>query len=569
MTDEGLWTQGPEIVNTHIKELIANSGPPNPQDSEAFGKWLGASPREWGIALAARAALRTLPFRQAEPASAYAGELLSEFRAVAASRYAAGYPSGETPAVLAAEALRGEGFRNRVSGLIAAFYAASAVYAADETDAVKAIVTANAVIGQHAQVLRDALDLYNGEHPQRLVHAPLWRPAEDGETLLRVQNEWLRLAGELRRQGSHWQVWTIWYDYALKGSPAAFKSRAEWETAFVDLPDPLPWDDGPEAVNTKIAERLSRLAPEPEGDRAAPAVPAQRPAAIEPVWNRGVLSLPKKATKTNLDTRKFAAALKSLRTEMRALANDAAGEANIDKRFVAHLGQLADRIPQKSLRQDVLFRLGHAEAIFSGYAKIVDEQWPEFLASRYHALALHFDRTMRQSPIWREFQRNADQQSLTAEQIAAAPRLATEIAKALRDREALSFIDPALPESLDELAALKTGKGVQDGARLAAIESGKEALAIDIIESVNNILKRIAEGAIAVRVVVARSASEYAQNLVGQLPKASSKLGREHGDKLPKWLFRIVVGGPAMGFIINKFSERFAWFVEHVLPFLR
>jgi hypothetical protein len=139
----------------------------------------------------------------------------------------------------------------------------------------------------------------------------------------------------------------------------------------------------------------------------------------------------------------------------------------------------------------------------------------------------------------------------------------------LRDSEARSFVDPALPESLDELAALRTGTAEKDEARLAGIEAGKELLAIDVIESVNNILKRIAEAAIAVRVVVGRSANEYTQSLVGQLPKASSKLGREHGDKLPKWLLRIAVGGPMMGYIINQFSETFAWFVEHVLPFLR
>jgi len=49
---------------------------------------------------------------------------------------------------------------------------------------------------------------------------------------------------------------------------------------------------------------------------------------------------------------------------------------------------------QKSPRQTEWFQLGHAQAVLAGYAKTVNEQWPELLATKYHVLALQFDRRL-------------------------------------------------------------------------------------------------------------------------------------------------------------------------------
>ena len=38
-------------------------------------------------------------------------------------------------------------------------------------------------------------------------------------------------------------------------------------------------------------------------------------------------------------------------------------------------------------------------------AQTVNEEWPAVLASRFHGLAMQFDRTMRQSKLWRDFKR--------------------------------------------------------------------------------------------------------------------------------------------------------------------
>jgi hypothetical protein len=137
-----------------------------------------------------------------------------------------------------------------------------------------------------------------------------------------------------------------------------------------------------------------------------PVVPTQRPAAVEPIWEKGRLTVSKRPTKTRLSKRKFADALSALHQELRELADDVSNEANIDRRFVSFLRRLADRIPDAPPPQDELFRLGHIEDLFVGYAKTVDAEWPDFLAARYHTLTLQFDRTMRQSTAWREFKRS-------------------------------------------------------------------------------------------------------------------------------------------------------------------
>jgi hypothetical protein len=98
-----------------------------------------------------------------------------------------------------------------------------------------------------------------------------------------------------------------------------------------------------------------------------------------------------------------------------------------------------EQISKKAPRQDEVFRLGHASTMFGSYAKIVDEQWPNILAVEYHAVVLHFDRAMRQSPLWREFKRNAEQSALTPQQVSDALSLGTEAAEALRADEASAF----------------------------------------------------------------------------------------------------------------------------------
>src|SRR5205807_8200271 len=104
------------------------------------------------------------------------------------------------------------------------------------------------------------------------------------------------------------------------------------------------------------------------------------------------------------------------------------------------------------------------------------------------ALSLQFERTLRQSPLWREFKRNAAKETLSAEQIAASVPLAKEAARTLQQDEGSEFVDPTVPHSLEQLAdALPAPVDTEDSSS-DEIEAGKELLAADLIESVNNTL---------------------------------------------------------------------------------
>jgi hypothetical protein len=333
------------------------------------------------------------------------------------------------------------------------------------------------------------------------------------------------------------------------------------------------------AEQNRLVELIARRPSDNQLPQPAPSVPAQRPAALEPVWKKGRLTLPKKPAKTDLSKKKFAGALAALRNELHDFSEAIAGDANIDRRFVAFIQGLPARIPDEAPSQDELFRLGHVEEVFAQYSKTVDDEWPAFMAAHYHSLALQFDRTMRQAPSWREFKRNAAQQILTTEQITAALALANEAASALRDQE---FIDPAVPAALEQLA--DRVHVPEAGAALDVIEVGMDLLAADLIESINNILKRIAESALPLVI----AAAQRAESVAGKMAKGyadgfekgavteAKKVGQKHGAGVVTWLNRLVVGGSVGGAtyggfvglsrLIAQYPEAFQW-LTHVLRF--
>jgi hypothetical protein len=190
---------------------------------------------------------------------------------------------------------------------------------------------------------------------------------------------------------------------------------------------------------------------------------------------------------------------------------------------------------------------------------------------------------MRQSAAWRAFKRNAAEQSLDEAQIRSAPSLAVEAASVLRQAEAPEFINPVLPGSLEELAnALETSG---DTSPPDVIDAGKELLAADVIESVNNTLKRIAEVALAAAAVSRRAggalsgvAGDYAKRFGGGFEKAARRQAPKDGEKAFKWLRRLAITGVAGGAgagafaqlaqLIAKYPEAFGW-LERVLHYIK
>jgi hypothetical protein len=227
------------------------------------------------------------------------------------------------------------------------------------------------------------------------------------------------------------------------------------------------------------------------------------------------------------------------------------------------------------------------------YSNTAKEQWPNHLAKRFHTLALHFDRTVRQFPKWREFVRNAQQDRLTAEQAAAVPALTEAMVQALRDKDAEEFIDPAIPQALENLQASDAGSAIGGG----EIRSGQPLLAEDIVESISNIAKEAFAAALAdvvpltfttistiedrtpsttkaVRKKVARgtgatakaAASGYADEAQKSIVKEAKRLGKETGPAITRWVKRFVfgsgftAGGSGLAYLlIHAFPDKFGW----------
>lgn len=245
------------------------------ESREDFESWLDKRepPQEICVALAARAALRALPFtavhfpKKGGEDAALAFVLLSVamFRASSLARVAAKYPTRVNDLrAFAARAAYGAGgtlaaeAAFAADAAIAAAKAAAAAAAAANFPAYATIVpgfTADAAIADvAAAALWKALafDVSNvelGQSWKDLADAPLWPEAPP--TI--VADYWRDLAAALP-DSDGWAVWKRWYEARLTGGPW---SEAR-EIVFATVPDEK-WEEGPVAANAWIAERLGEL----------------------------------------------------------------------------------------------------------------------------------------------------------------------------------------------------------------------------------------------------------------------------------------------------------------------
>lgn len=589
------------------------------ENREEFARWIYGKPRDLVAVLAARAALRAAPALATVPGlrggMEQAGRhvILPVFRGLAESWVTGAYPtsgaephnSGAAVAIRAEATARGARAAAARSGVAASHVAYAAASACDAealygtnhavsaaeyaADAARLASQGSSGRDIYAAIADDAqkIVLYRVK-PSSLAFHPLWPKGMPDW----AEKAWQELSHALLSHQQDWHVWTQWYEARLKGGQA----NETLEIARMMIQEDV-WAHGPEVVNAEIKRLIGEHKqnrnepPQQSVEKKPPAVPRQRPAAVEPIWEDGRLTVVTTPAKVDLEKREFAAALSALRAEMRDFGADIAREANIDTRFISFVYGIADRIPERPPRQDELFRLGHVEEVFARYAETVDSEWPKILASRYYAIALQFDRTMRQFKAWRDFKRNAEKDKLKSEQILAATSLAAEAANALREHEAREFVDPVVPQILEHLVTVSSELSTDsDEQPLGAFEAGQQELAADLVESVNNILKRVAEAALraggpAVRrakAVVGKTASAYADQLERGAIAEAKKLGRVHGEKIIRWLGRITVGGAAVGLgaagahgigaftglakLIAKYPQAFSW-LESILKF--
>lgn len=283
------------------------------------------------------------------------------------------------------------------------------------------------------------------------------------------------------------------------------------------------------------------------------AVPSQRASAMELIWERGKLTVSLHAAALDLEQPTFEAALSALKAEINSVAKEML-KSNLERNIPNYLTQVAAQISDSTPAQKNLFRLGHAAAALNSLGSRAETEWPEVIAARYRALEFMFDRTLRQAPAWREFIRNATKQSFSQTQIENAGALATEVANTLRDENALTFVDPAVPQALEELVA-EFNNVEGEFEKKSTTLAQKELVALDLVESVNNTLKSIAQA-------------------------ATRTVDAANSDRAFKWLSVLVsidVAATSMTMdgaftivrlLVSKYPEAFQW-LDRLASFLR
>jgi hypothetical protein len=547
-------------------------------------KQIYSLPYSQALVIGLRASLRALPLFDLEITNEpeFASELLAVLRVVSSCWIAATFPDQTHHRIQSQAALaNGIGAQHPLARAVIEANTYSSVEAqlrSIATIVVGAIedlrIYATSLDGHAAGVIAgmsvsDDINDLNGTSAVAIAQLALWPGGTPPEwTTLR----WDNLKRKLISLGVGWEVWVNWYEDRLAGNTRS----QEHEFVYTNVPDDM-WADGPARVNTWISRTIERSHSSKSVENP-PTIPAQKAAAIEPIWRNGRLTLKNTAAKADLKGGAFAAALRGLREELQTFADDITNEVNIDKRFVAIVRRLVDQIPSKPPLQAEIFRLGHAETIFSGYANTVNTEWPPALAAQYHALSLHFDRILRQVPLWREFKRNAANDVFSQSQVQEAALLATELATTLRFEEANTLIDPAIPEAVEGLAqTLKAALTANSENPEAAVKAGLELLAYDVVESVNNILKSIFEVAIwtGIPTTLKKAGAKFNTEAQKSIITEAGRIGKHVGPTITKWAKRTAYatiattghhyyGKPLLLWLAANYSDAFSWLVPIV-----
>lgn len=239
----------------------------------------------------------------------------------------------------------------------------------------------------------------------------------------------------------------------------------------------------------------------------------------------------------------LSAALAALRAQVAELANDLDHEANIDKRIVGYLRRLSDRIPREPPPQEQLFSLAHAQEELEGYCTLVAKEWPEFFASRFLATTRAFERMVRQFPEWRAYVQIAERDRLDAGQREAAPTLAAAFAASLGGEDARANVEPEIAEALEAMS--RALDAARDEFREDHLPSAANTMAEDIVASIGNILKLMAEtvlnAATGVAKTMTKAGAGYAKALGESVLDQAEKEGKKDGERLVKWAKRIFV----------------------------
>lgn len=382
-----------------------------------------------------------------------------------------------------------------------------------------------------------------------------------------------------------WEDWLGWYDRRFKGDVAEDRI----ENAFVEFP-PQITDADYYDVNNEIRVRLGKQALlRPEAEVEGISIPQQRPAAVEPYWLDNRLVLPTSPAFSELELDSLAAALRSLREGLSALSEAAEAESNVDKRAVRVIKKIADLIPETVPQQDRLFTIAHGLEWLSGYQTTVNKEWPDVLAMQYASAAIQYDRTVRQFPRWREFVRNSELDRIVSPgEVAGAIAATKEVEAILRDPVSSTIVDAAIPNAFQRLASWLSDDS--QGGLQEREDRDFNLLASDLLESIDNVAKRLAENVLKgaqsaqsiVRLIpeslvqllssetLANGWAAYRKAFAKEFPRAMGRAGKEHASSVPPFvstaiLFLITLALSGSGVLAlgvagaSATARKFAW----------
>ena len=466
--------------------------------------WLGSQPRELLLALAARAKLRILPFAQMARHDNYEDRLLLPlFRAATVSWASAIYAASEAeePSVArAAEVVQAALAEPAIAGRLPSFLSLKIMLCHSARANHGVVWTALcAALGSSAGVAAalqwDGAAIAGGASIRDVLARKLWPKAKPR----RVAQLWRKMKGISSPRTVTGRCGRSGTKHGCEAGPLP-----RLDLARLIIKNDI-WEQGQAFVNHEIKELIARQGP---GRRrmklrvAVPTsgVPALCPAALEPAWVAGRLTLPRNAAESERESVVTEAAFKLLGAKVSALADQADFDPVISQRSVVCLQSVAARIPGSPPPQHELFYLAHVKGLLEEHAKIVEGEWQDALMRRFAETILHFDLLVRQFAKWRDFLAEAERNPMPPQEAAAIPALAMVMIAVLRKDEAQNFIDPAIPSALELFQAPLLSDMTGNPQISGPGEASKLLLAKDLFLSMENIAKRIAEAALDGRV---------------------------------------------------------------------
>ena len=559
-------------------------------DKESFEAWLRDKPRAWLAVLAFRIALNALPYHSPRLLPHLTSSI---FRSLFISWAYLSFPHYDFQwASLEAARKTNENSQDATHGAFrSALYAVAAIsdnsiycplFAADS--AAHAAYEASSDIWARVSLDTNFFDKqgsvklnFDGDLSSMAAY-PLWL-----DPALMPNSFFAKLSNfrvEIFKQNNGSDFWLEWFLNRIDGKAHSFlglnsRQDEKFIMQIVQETDTF-WNQDFTIINRKLKNRLAaareasknELKNESLEQAITPDVnlniPAQSSAAMRPIIEKGRLVLPKNLVATDIGDAVFKNRLKALNSQIRKLVASVRAESNIDHRAASALEELAQLIENGEPDQVTLFEFAHGLAFLNGFKDSVNEQWPDVLAQHYGAMLKNYDEAVKQVPEWRDMTHiaNSPLEALTETQTKAVCVIVGPISQTLSD--SAEFIAADIPIELNKLAKSENhfDLGVDTVANELAI--GSDLLTYDLLESINNIFKSLAEES---RPVL----TDMAHSFTGAMKKQAVKESESLGKQLVQVLFALlktgigtvvgaVIGTTALGpYLVSQFPHQFAW----------